>query len=115
MITSARSGDLTQDGYGISEQEVTQWALSNLPPQLERLRDDLIGREPTDPALAKLAALLAERKVLAAEVAAKELSMTMEEVSACARRNPMRFGLLAGPPMVLFQAVEGSKPEISHA
>jgi hypothetical protein len=115
MITSARSGDFTQDGQPIGEQEVTQWALSNLPPQLERLRDDLIGREPPDPALAKLAALLAERKVLAAEVAAKELSMTMEEVSACARRHPMQFGLLAGPPMVLFQAIEGSTPEISHA
>jgi hypothetical protein len=114
MITSARSGDLTQDGQGIGEQEVTLWSLSNLPPQLEKLRDDLIGREPPDPAQAKLAALLAERKVLEAEVAARELSMTMEEVSACARRHPMRFGLLAGPPMVLFQAIEGS-PEISHA
>jgi hypothetical protein len=114
MITSARSGDLTQDGEEISEQAVTQWALSNLPPQLEKLRDDLIGREPPDPAQAKLAALLAERKVLEAEVAARELSMTMEEVSACARRHPMRFGLLAGPPMVLFQAIEGS-PEIANA
>ena len=114
MITAARAGDLIQDGQGIGEQEVTQWSLSNLPPQLEKLRDDLMGREPSDPALAKLAALLAERKVLEAEVAARELSMTMEEVSACARRNPMRFGLLAGPPMVLFQAIEGS-PETSHA
>jgi hypothetical protein len=118
MITAARSGDLTQDGQGIGEQEVTQWALANLPPQLEKLRDELIDRdtpESADPPLAKLAALLAERKVLQAEVAARELSMTMEEVSACALRHPMRFGLLAGPPMVLFQAVEGSKPEISHA
>jgi hypothetical protein len=118
MITAARSGDLTQDGHGIGEQEVTQWALANLPPQLEKLRDELIGRETaesSDFALAKLAALLADRKVLEVEVAARELSMTMEEVSACALRHPMRFGLLAGPPMVLFQAVEGSKPEISHA
>jgi hypothetical protein len=115
MITAARSGDLTQDGQGIGEQEVTQWSLANLPPQLENFRADLIGREPPDPALAKLAALLAERKVVAAEIAARELSMTMEEVSACARRHPMRFGLLAGPPMVLFQTIEGSPPEISHA
>ena len=115
MITAARSGDLTQDGQEISEQEVTQWSLSNLSPQLEKLRDDLMGREPSDPSLAKLAALLAERKVLEAKVAARELSMTLEEVSACARRHSMRFGLLAGPPVVLFQAVEGSPPEISHA
>jgi hypothetical protein len=116
MITSARSGDLTQDGQGIGEQEVTQWALANLPPQLETLRTDLIGRDPPyDPTLAKLAALLAERKVLEAAVAAKELSMTTEEVSAFALRHPMRFGLLAGPPVVLFQAIEGSAPETSHA
>jgi hypothetical protein len=114
MIAAARSGDLNQDGQGIGEAEMTQWALSNLPPQLEKLRDDLMGREPADPALPKLAALLADRKVLQAEIAARELSMTMEEVSACARRHPMRFGLLAGPPMVLFQAIERS-PETSHA
>ncbi len=116
MVTSARAGDLTQDGQGIGEQEVTRWSLSNLPPQLEKLRDDLIGKtQPPDPALANLTALLAERKIVAAEVAAQELSMTVEEVSACARRHPMRFGLLAGPPMVLFQTIEGSPPEISHA
>jgi len=115
MITAARSGDLTQDGEEIGEAEVTQWALANLPPQVENLRADLVGADPPDPALAKLAALIGERKVVAAEAAARELSMTMEEVSACARRNPMRFGLLAGPPMVLFQAIEGSAPETSHA
>jgi hypothetical protein len=111
MITSARSGDLTQDGAGVSEQEVSDWAMRNLPPQLEKLREDLMGRQPPDPMLPRLAALVNERKVVSAEAAARELSISTEEVSACARRHSMRFGLLAGPPLVLFQAVEGSQPE----
>ena len=120
MIAMARSGDLRQDGQGIGEAEVMQWSLANLPPQLEQLLDDLTGRsgaEPTDddPTLEKLAALLAERKVMEAEAAAIELKLNPEEVSACARRHPMRFGLLAGPPLVLFQAIEGPARETSHA
>jgi hypothetical protein len=111
MITSARSGDLTQNGAGVSEGEVSDWAMRNLPPQLEKLREDLMGRQPPDPMLPRLAALVNERKVVSAEAAARELSISTEEVSACARRHSMRFGLLAGPPLVLFQAVEGSQPE----
>jgi hypothetical protein len=114
MIASARSGDLTRDGEGIAEREVTQWALDNMPRQLEQLRDDLLGKEtsrPYDPVLPRLAALVGERKVVEARIAANELDLTLEDVSACASRNPMQFGVLAGPPLVLFEAVEGSGPE----
>jgi hypothetical protein len=118
MIASARSGDLRQDGQMMSEPEVTEWALSNLPAQLEQLRDAFAGRtaEATvDATLSKLAALLRDRKVMAASAAAHELSIPLEEVSACASRHPMRFGVLAGPPMVLFQAIEGYATEASDA
>jgi hypothetical protein len=108
MIAAARSGDLAQDGEGIGEAELNEWLLGNMPPQLEKLREDLVGRATADPdpVLPKLAALLGERKVVDAAAAAEELGSTLEEVSACARRNPMRFGVLAGPPLVLFEAVE---------
>jgi hypothetical protein len=116
MIAFARSGDFNQDGDGVNESEVTKWALDNMPPQLEQLRDELMGGAKTengDPVLPKLAALLRERKVIEAGIAARELELTPEEISACARRNPMQFGVLAGPPLVLFQAIEGpgSQPE----
>ena len=62
MIASARSGDLRQDGQIISEPEVTDWALTNLPPQLEQLREAFAARPdavpPADSTLPKLAALL---------------------------------------------------------
>ncbi len=116
MIASARSGDLTQDGEGIGEREVNQWLLENMPPQLDQLREELVGRESDpDPVLPKLAALLSQRKVIEGNAAASELSSNLEEISACARRNPMRFGLLAGPPVVLFEAIEGPAPEPSRA
>jgi hypothetical protein len=119
MIASARSGDLRQDGKTFSESEVTDWALSNLPPQLEQLRDALAAVRPDagiiDPTLSKLAALLKDRKVIEADTAARELSVSLEEVSACASRHPMRFGVLAGPPMVLFQAIEGASAQASYA
>lgn len=109
MIASARSGDLTQDGDGIAEPEVTRWLLDNMPPELEKLRDELTGRPTVGlSALPELAALVSNHKVIEAGAAAKELGLTMEEVSACALGNPMRFGVLAGPPLVLFHAVEGS-------
>jgi len=118
MIASARAGDLRQDGQMISDSEITEWALSNLAPQVELLREVLSGRSnagPADSALPKLVALLKERKVIEAALAAKELALPLEEVSACASRHPMRFGILAGPPLVLFQAIEGPTTEASHA
>jgi hypothetical protein len=118
MIASARAGDLRQDGEMISDPNVTEWALSNIPAQVEQLREalsSLPSAGPADSTLPKLVALLKDRKVIAAAAAASELALSVEEVSACASRHPMRFGVLAGPPMVLFQAIEGPSLEASHA
>ena len=116
MTASASAGDLVQDGEAISQEEVTSWALANLPPQLEKLRDDLAGRPRADATLSRLSALVSQHKIIEAETAARELSLTTEEVSACARRNPLEFGLLEGPPLVFFQAVEGrSAAETTYA
>jgi AAA ATPase domain len=115
LNTSARSGELTLDGRDITEPEITQWALANLAPQLEQLRADLSQEADEDLVLPALSALVAEKKVIDAGVAARELTLRAEEVAACARRHPMHFGLLEGPPLVLFQAVEGSPAETNHA
>ena len=115
LTTSARSGELTLDGRQITEPETTEWALSNLAPQLEQLRVDLVQNADGDQMLPALSALVAEKKVIDADVAARELSLRAEEVAACARRHPMHFGLLEGPPLVLFQAVEGSPADANHA
>jgi len=121
MSAAASAGDLAQDGEAIHPEEVTEWALANLPPQVEKLRDDLAGKQAqagqaADATRGKLSALVSERKVIEAEAAAHELSLPTEEVSACARDHPMEFGVLEGPPLVLFEAVEGpAAAETSYA
>jgi hypothetical protein len=116
MIASANSGDLAHEGDTVSERQVTAWAFANLPPQLEKLRSELLDRhEPEDATLPKLSAVVGQRKIIDVEVAASELQLPPEEVSACARRHPMQFGVLEGPPMVLFEALEGLPPETPRA
>jgi len=115
MMAAASAGDLAQDGEPVSAEEVSAWALKNLAPQLEKLRDDLAGKPVTAPALPQLSALLSRHKIIEAEAAARELGLSTEEVSACARCHPMEFGVLEGPPLVLFEAVEGRSAETSYA
>lgn len=115
MTAAASAGDLAQDGEAIGEAEVTAWALANLAPQIEKLRNDLAGISLDDASLSKLSALLSEHKIIEAEAAARELGMQIEEVGACARNHPLEIGVLEGPPLVLFEAVEGQPAETIHA
>ncbi len=127
LAASARAGDVSLEGESISDGEVTQWALANLPPELERLRDDLAAKAApraaaalddspqADSSLSRLLNLLSRNKLMDAEAAALELKLSKEEVASCARRHPMHLGILEGPPMVLFEAVEGSQKESSDA
>jgi hypothetical protein len=117
LTTTALSGELSFEGGQITEREATQWALANLAPQVEQFKADLVGRSETyeDVMLPVLSELVARKKIVDVNAAARELSLQIEEVTACARRHPMHFGLLEGPPLVLFEAVEGSPPETPHA
>ncbi len=109
LVATARSGELFNGDEQVTEQAVTDWALANLPRQVEELRDSLTGSRPEkeDPILSRLSGLIKERKIIAAGSAAAELNLAPEEVSKCARHYPMRFGLLDGPPLVIFEATEG--------
>ena len=115
LTTSARDGGLTLDGERVDETQAGKWILDNLEPALDQLRDELLIKPPEDPVKPKLQALLSRRKVLVAATAARELSLSDVEVASCARRYPMHFGLLEGPPVVLFEAVEGSAAEAANA
>jgi len=121
LTASARAGELSLDGETVSEQDAANWALANLEPQVGALRDELIIRvdeaeRPVDDLTkTRLLSLLSRKKLLEAEAAANELSLPTEEVTSCARRNPLHFGLLEGPPLVVFEAVDGSEPETAGA
>jgi hypothetical protein len=118
MVASARSGDLAQDGEAIPESEVTAWARWNMPNSVTRIINGMKGADAAEevaderPGAAVPSALdqlllelVAKRKILEAEMAARELCVNVEEVSAVARRNSIRIGLLAGPPPVLFERI----------
>ena len=112
LTTTARAGDLSHAGETVSEQEVTNWILANLPRQVETLWEELAEAPSRDDGLkGRLLGFVSERKIVEAAVAAEELSISMEEVAACASRYPMHFGVLEGPPLLLFEAVEGSDEE----
>jgi hypothetical protein len=118
LIATAVSGELNLQGNQIAERRATEWLLANLSPQVEQLREELIERKPPPPddsILIPLLELVARRRVVEADAAGAELSSRPEEVTACARRHPMHFGLLEGPPVVLFKAVEGSPQDAAGA
>jgi hypothetical protein len=116
LRSTASSGELTHNGVEVSEAEVTAWALNNLPEQVKELQKDLAGETPPeDPRVGKLSELVNERKIIAVESAARELALTVDEVYDLARRHPLRFGVLAGPPLVVFQAIEGPAAERPRA
>jgi len=112
LTSTARSGELFLGDEKVDEPAVTNWALDNLPPQVTELRSALTETQPQpaleDEVLPRLAALVTERKIIAASSAAHELELTREEVEECARSHPMRFGYLDGPPVVVFEATEGA-------
>jgi hypothetical protein len=81
-----------------------------MPSALDPLLSGLSATAPSPPDLTpKLAALLAEKKIVKLEDAARSLEVTPEEVEVCARRDPRQFGLLGGGIPVLFQPIAASE------
>jgi hypothetical protein len=111
LLADAESGDLAHRGEAVPPGRVEQWMAGHLPSAL----DPLIGQlrveipEPREGAASKwsskLAALLAESRIISLEDAARELGAAPEEVESCALGDPRLFGLLGGPAPALFQPV----------
>jgi hypothetical protein len=104
LLADAESGDLAYRGETIPAGNVRNWITSHLPVALDPLIAELEAGIP-DALTAKLAALLAQRKLISLADAARELEMRPEEVETCARRDPRLFGILGGATPALFQPV----------
>lgn len=102
LLADAQSGDLAHNGDPISSDAVQEWIAAHLPEALHDLAEQ-IGRP--DGLSAGLANLLAGRRIVSLEEAARELNSRPEEVELCARRDPRLFGMLGGATPVLFQPV----------
>jgi hypothetical protein len=115
LLADAESGDLAYHGDSVSPATVEQWIAGHLPAALEPLVDQLQAAAavqtgtpdiPSPDLLSpRLAALLAQSKIVSLEDAARELQAQPEEVESCARRDPRLFGILGGATPALFQPV----------
>jgi hypothetical protein len=102
LLSDAESGDLAHHGEPVTAGAVERWIAGHLPTALDPLVSDF-GAAPPDRITPALSALLAERKMVTLEDAARSLEVPPGEVEACARRDPRQFGILGGGTTALFQ------------
>jgi hypothetical protein len=108
VLSDARSGDLANEGLPMAVGTVEAWLRSALDPRLGAFLETLFAgeeepaRDETLDRVQDLAALLERRCVLPLTEAAEELGHPAADLELLARAHPTRFGLLEGPPLVLF-------------
>ena len=106
LLSDAESGDLAHRGEPIAPNAVEQWIAGHLPDALDPLLSEFGASRPPSAGLdAALAALLAEKKIIRLEDAARSLEVTPGEIEQCAERDPRQFGILRGSMAALFQPV----------
>jgi hypothetical protein len=108
LLSEAKSGNIERHGETLPTATVEEWLKINLPLSLKDLLDDLLPQkspdETDDFALCEdIAELLHRHYLVKLEDAACMLKAEAAAVEECARRHADRFGLLDGPPAVLFQ------------
>jgi len=110
LLSDAESGDLAHHGEPVTPGAVEQWIAGHLPTALDPLVSEFGATSPAPIDLTPaLAALLAERKMVTLEDAARSLEVPPGEVEECARRDPRQFGILGGSTPALFQPAIGAE------
>jgi hypothetical protein len=110
LLADAESGDLTHHGEPVRAESVERWIAGHLPAALDQLVSEFGTPSPAKPDLTpRLAALLAEKKMIKLEDAARSLEVTPGEVEECSRRDPRQFGFLGGSVPALFQPVTAAE------
>jgi hypothetical protein len=109
LLSDARAGDLSNDGAPVQADAVRAWLEGQLGDlELSELFARVVGAVgPTaaDMLDHELAAVLLERPVIALDALATAVGRAQVEVEARVRQHPARFGLLSGPPLVVFEHV----------
>jgi hypothetical protein len=110
LLADAKSGDLANAGESVGPTTVQEWLAAYLPTSLRDFLEDVVSfpqippqGEADDKLFDELMALLEEHHVMPLDQAATEVKRTREKVEECARRHGEEIGLLAGPPVVVFQ------------
>ncbi len=108
LLSAAKAGDLAQSGETIDEERVRDWLVRNLSPDLDQLLAEVLPggeQEPDGGLLDDLVAFIHRGRVAPLEDAAQELGSETATVETCLQRHPDAFGVLAGPPKVIFEWV----------
>ncbi|HKX31200.1 MAG TPA: ATP-binding protein [Blastocatellia bacterium] len=118
LWSDAKAGDLSNGGESIPSATVQEWLAANLDARMRPLREllDLLlpdQAHPPEPGgqdgsddfdlCEDISELLHNHHLVSVADAACKLDRDETIIEACARRYPERFGLLNGPPAVLFQ------------
>jgi hypothetical protein len=116
LLSDAKAGDLSNGGESISPASVQEWLAGNLDARLGPLREllDTLLPDKADPHDLKaneddfdlsedISELLHNHHLVSVADAACKLDREEITIEACVRRHPERFGLLTGPPAVMFQ------------
>ncbi len=111
LLSDAKSGDLSSGGTTIAPSQLHDWLGAELPASLRDLIDALAAAAvrtppPADPEIrTDLLRLLAGRNLISLNEAAMLLHRSVDDLAAAACNSPEQFGLLTGPPQVVFQYV----------
>jgi hypothetical protein len=106
LLADAQSGDSSYNGESVAPGTVESWMRNSMPSAVRELLRVLLGdRVQTDQveAAEALADYLAGRCVVSITGAAADLQIPEGELIQLARDHASRFGLLEGPPAVLFR------------
>jgi len=116
VLSDAKAGDLSNGGESVLPSTVQEWIAINLDTRLGPLRQLLENLLPDSAPAADqnpnqddfdlsedISELLHNHHLVLVADAACKLDRDETVIEACARRYPERFGLLNGPPAVLFQ------------
>jgi hypothetical protein len=115
LLSDAKAGDLSNCGESVSSGTVQEWLVSNLDTRVRPLRELLDTLLPEnidapDPGAADdfnmcedISELLHNHHMVSVADVACKLDQDDGAIESCARRYPERFGLLNGPPAILFQ------------
>jgi hypothetical protein len=114
LLSDAESGDLAHHGEAVNASAVEQWIAGHLPASLDPLVAELSPAAGLADVSGRLAALLAEKKLIKLEEAARSLEVSPGEVEECARRDPRQFGILGGSVPVLFQPVSAAEAQYTE-
>ena len=117
LLSDAKAGDLTVHGRPVEPETVGAWLSARLPDGLRALADDLLAYPglgepaPADDLFDRLVTALDRRPVLPIAEAAEEFGVAAERLVDYVRERPDGFGLLEGPPPVLFRLVPANEAE----